>query len=286
MQNDTPIDMLQIKIERAREELPEETKRAIKTVDWRAVILSMREKKGYSFEQLEDLELETELLLCGLLNPADYPKELEMRMGIPRPQVDLLVNEMNEFVFKKIKDELIKNSERKEIFVKKESPDFIPKTQGVEKITKSNPNIIEVGKYVSSPNIINIKEPNTTNIPPATIKKEEAVLSENTNIETMPQELTSGPVEIPKITTEKVAYGDVLSKAGIEIIPNKPNIGKGNVDEKTIESVFAQKLSGSFQMPTSKTEYSLPMMGKNNTVPVDSKVKTSKADPYRIDPNE
>ena len=109
---DTPIDLLQIKIDKAKEALPKETRAAIEAVDWGAVILGMREGKGYSFEQLGDLELETELLLCGLLPPENYPKELENRMRIPRAQAEALVNEMNQLVFSRIRQELIKNTER------------------------------------------------------------------------------------------------------------------------------------------------------------------------------
>lgn len=113
MQN--TVDLLQIKIENAKKELPLETVKAIDAVDWRAPILELRTKKGYTFEQLGDLELETELLLCGLVTPQDYPKELEKRMGISRAQADELVNEMNILVFNKIQEELIKNVERKKI---------------------------------------------------------------------------------------------------------------------------------------------------------------------------
>ena len=112
---DTPMDILKIKIDKARDVLPEESRRAIDAIDWKTVILAMRAEKGYSYTQLEDLETETELLLCGLINPEDYPKELEKRMGIPKPQVDVLVNEMNEKIFKKIREELVKNIERKKV---------------------------------------------------------------------------------------------------------------------------------------------------------------------------
>ena len=71
------VDLLQIKIEKARAELSEESRQAIDAINWKNVIVGLRAEKGYSFTQLEDLELETELLLCGLLNPEDYPKELE-----------------------------------------------------------------------------------------------------------------------------------------------------------------------------------------------------------------
>lgn len=109
------VDLLQIKIEKARAELSEESRQAIDAVDWKNIIIGMRVEKGYSFTQLEDLEIETELLLCGLLNPEDYPKELEKRMGIPKPKADELVNEMNEKVFKKIREKLIKNIEGKKV---------------------------------------------------------------------------------------------------------------------------------------------------------------------------
>ena len=58
---DETVDLLQIKIEQAKAKLSEDTLDAINSVPWQAEILKMRETKGYSFEQLGDLELETEL---------------------------------------------------------------------------------------------------------------------------------------------------------------------------------------------------------------------------------
>ena len=116
------VDLLEIKIEQAKRKLPLETVNAIDAVDWRAAILSLRNKKGYTLEQLSDLELETELLLSGLTTPQDYPKELEHRMGLTHSQTNDLVNDMNELVFQKIREEFMKNTERKEVFNKKETP--------------------------------------------------------------------------------------------------------------------------------------------------------------------
>ncbi|MDQ5954140.1 MAG: hypothetical protein QG583_68, partial [Patescibacteria group bacterium] len=108
---DPDLDLLQIKITNARKTMPQESLNAIDAVDWRKVILDMKERKGYTFEQLGDLEIETELLLCGLINPLDYPKELENRMKISAEEAKMLVNEMNEFVFKKVRALLVKNIE-------------------------------------------------------------------------------------------------------------------------------------------------------------------------------
>ena len=106
-------DLLQIKIEEAKAKLPENTLKAINAVPWQATILQMRETKGYSFGQLDELVTETELLLCGLLNPESYQKELKDRMKLTDVQVNDLVNEMNKLVFVKIKEELIKGSTNK-----------------------------------------------------------------------------------------------------------------------------------------------------------------------------
>ena len=135
------VDLLQIKIEKARAELSEESRQAIDAINWKNVIVGMRAEKGYSFTQLEDLELETELLLCGLLNPEDYPKELEKRMQIPKPKIDELVNEMNEKVFSKIREELVKNIERKKT----------PKEKGVEEQPLEIESREEMLKHIENP---------------------------------------------------------------------------------------------------------------------------------------
>src|SRR3989344_3926478 len=106
------IDALQVKIEQAKAKLPSVTLNAINSVDWRTVIYDMT-GRGYTIEQLGDLELETELVLCGLTNPENYLKELQGQMKITKEQAQKLVNEMNEKVFKKIKNKMIEDTERK-----------------------------------------------------------------------------------------------------------------------------------------------------------------------------
>lgn len=108
-------NLLQVKIEKAKALLSEDTLEAINAVDWKAVILGIRETKGYSFEQLGDLETETELLLCGLVSPENYSKEIETRMHLSRMEANELVKEMNIKVFTKIKENLIKILDRKKV---------------------------------------------------------------------------------------------------------------------------------------------------------------------------
>ncbi|MEI7425012.1 MAG: phenylalanine--tRNA ligase beta subunit-related protein, partial [Candidatus Staskawiczbacteria bacterium] len=243
------VDMLQIKIERAKDALPKETLSAINSIDWRAAILGMKDRKGYSFEQLEDLELETELLLCGLAKPEGYPKALEQKLKISRPQADLLVQEMNEFVFKKIKDELIKNSQREEIFIKKDT----------EKIGESGFQDIMMA---DKPKETNVKS--DVPMPPPRPATNEQLRITNYELKTT----------TPNITESVKTDTPVTPTSTIE-------------DNKKINSILNQKLSGPVQSSTVKTEYTLPSLGSDKTAPATvNKTSVSKADPYRMDPNE
>ena len=120
------IDTLKIKIDEARKLLPAESKEAIDSVNWKLTILEMNKK--YNEEQLENLEMETELLLCGILNPEDYLKEIEIKMGISKEEATTLVNEMDKLVFQKIQTEFEKRIRTgdKENFSKKVLEEEIP----------------------------------------------------------------------------------------------------------------------------------------------------------------
>jgi hypothetical protein len=111
---DNQVDSLKIKIDAARANLTEETRNSIDRVPWRDIIIKMRETKGYSFEQLGNLETETELLLCGILQPDEYSKILEKELGMTRGQVNELMEEMNKSIFSKIREEFVKIIEEKE----------------------------------------------------------------------------------------------------------------------------------------------------------------------------
>ena len=106
---DTSLDILQIDIDRARLFLSDDTKKSIDSVDWKAAIFKIGERGGYTQDQVDDIEIETELLLCGISGTEEYQKELENRLKVPKSQVELLINDLNESVFKKIQEELIKN---------------------------------------------------------------------------------------------------------------------------------------------------------------------------------
>jgi ribonuclease HII len=181
---DETKDLLQTRIEKAKSQLTDETLSAINAIDWKSIILRMRDKMGYSLEQLGTLETETELVLCGLLNPRDYPKELENRMGISKIQTNELVNEMNKQVFSKIKEELVKISEKKSEFVKIPAPEETHETEaeknnntqilnnaGIEII----PEKLEINGKVQSPTPSILAQKLSTPIQTATVKTDHSL---------------------------------------------------------------------------------------------------------------
>jgi len=236
------VDLLQIKIEKAKENLPTDTLNAIAAVDWRETIRAMQARRKFNLEQLGDLELETELVLCGLTDPADYPKELEERMGISKSAANELVEEMNELVFKKIREELIKNTERKKIFQKRME----------EKETE-------------------------TPVPPKSpllpvIDKKDATVLGSAGIEVIPSPAPQAPVPEKPLEQREDILKKVENPEGEKVVPSA---GTG-----TVHPLLGQKLAGTVQIPAVKTEHSLENTNKAGvSAPVKDKVL--KADPYR-----
>ncbi len=166
-------DELQIKIDKARLDLPEESRQAIDAVNWKTAILELRTKRGYTFEQLGDLETETELLLCGLTRREDYPKELSRRMGISQAETDSLIKEINELIFEKVRQELIKITEREK---SKAALDKAPAPQNIAIKTPPKLNSMEIAAPAgaATPSMIAQKFSGSVTIP---IKKTEHTLS-------------------------------------------------------------------------------------------------------------
>ena len=132
------IDPLQIKIEKAKMNLSAETLEAIDAVDWRQALLDIKAKYGFSIEQLEALEVETELMMCGLLDPSEYEKEVRERMHVIPQESKDVVNEMNERVFKKIREAFMKILEKQKTIVDKTSDTSVLKTAGIEVVDQTH----------------------------------------------------------------------------------------------------------------------------------------------------
>ena len=175
------MDSQKEKIEKAKTILPEASKKAIENVDWKTVVFNIREEKKYSFAQIEVLGIQTDLLLCGLLNPEDYLKELEKGMSISKDRANELVAEMNEKVFSKIREELIKNTQpEKTIETKIISAD--------QKTAEPVKNVVDTSPKI--PSILTQKLSGSFQIPKIETEHTLANISKGPDIPVKPKDLT------------------------------------------------------------------------------------------------
>lgn len=99
-------DSLQTLINKAKEKLPQNSIEAINSFDWKSIISKINDR--LTEIQLDTLEIETELVLCGIVKTEDYSKELMEKMGLPEIEVSMLLNDLNKSIFEKIRIELEK----------------------------------------------------------------------------------------------------------------------------------------------------------------------------------
>jgi hypothetical protein len=179
-------------------------------------------------------------------------------MGISWAETDELVNEMNMLVFRKIKEEMIKNAERKRVFEEK----------------KLEQKSLEVEKIVP--------------IPVKTIEPKDTVILNSAGIDVVKPEIA--PIE--KIVEDR---NDILnkienpSKVNTSIV--EPMRGEAQTPVMSnISSVLQQKIIGSVQVPVIKTEHTMENIEKESLpvvkTPEITSGYTSKKDPYRLSPDE
>jgi len=267
---DENIDLLQVKIEKAREKLPKETREAISSVNWRGIILEMKDKKGYNLEQLSQLELETELVLCGLVKPLNYQQELEMRMGINKAQSETLINEPNELIFKKTKESLIRISSKKKNVSSVEIETIVPKRDFIVNKIKQ-----EESKILTNAGIEVLTE-NTEIKKETPLENREDMLAKVENPTPTPTIIPTPTTTIPRPKREEEVIPTTL------VTPPAPELvtKKEPEAQKMTNSISAQKLAEPFKMSKIQTEYSLNNLTKQGDE-LSQKTETKKNRPLQ-----
>jgi hypothetical protein len=93
--------------------LPEVNQRALRSFDWATKILDIGKTHGLYIDQLEDLQVETMLVLVGLISPDDYPKEIMNRLAISPTETDKLIADINDTIFTPIHDYIVNQESQK-----------------------------------------------------------------------------------------------------------------------------------------------------------------------------
>ncbi|MFA6354930.1 MAG: hypothetical protein WCW65_00690 [Candidatus Paceibacterota bacterium] len=262
---------LETQIAKARQNLREESRAAIDAVSWKLILKGINKK--YTEAQLEDLEIETELLLCGLVSTVDFPRELENRMRIPRAEVSALLNEMDKLIFKKMQEELERRlsgeaSKEKVLYKKKEfiaDPRFVNLPKDVQEaiyysgwkekiydlakkygINIEKTGVLEEITIKTLSGTIKTNEYETeikSKIGLPDDKNKELVVELNEKIFKNVQELMKGGIHV-EIGNEKIPAPPYIAKKGEEIpipAPVYKEATKENSPQKEIENIILDK---------------------------------------------
>ena len=96
----------QILIDEEIKKLPAETRRAFASFDWGNKLNELGKKHGLHIDQLGELYTETALVMIGLVKSDDYLSQIEIRLNLDSEKASALVNDINEQIFKPIRDAL------------------------------------------------------------------------------------------------------------------------------------------------------------------------------------
>ena len=202
------------------EELPEDLRWAIMAANVDEKIAEIGSRDGLNVEQMGKLELEVNATLFGFYPSDKFQDSLKISLGFPDDRIKLIVDDVNEMIFKKVREEL-KNS-----------------SEGIEETAE---------------------------------EKDQDVL-QSAGIKITP---TSAPAVEKEAPLEK--REDMLA------VVEKPELAMVKENKPTAPSILESKLSGSFKMPSAKTEYSLGNISKASAPVAGNVNKTAPSiDPYRM----
>jgi hypothetical protein len=228
--------------------LPKMVQDAILSSNYENSLLEIGKKYQLNVEQMGFLEQETTLTMMGLTAVTDFETELANELKIDKTKVAQIVADINEKVFFNIRT-LLK----------------LMNTPAGEKPS--------VDEEID-------EKPLQTQTTKTTEQKKDTDILKSAQIEINPTNLPVAKEETKDGVLEQRT--DMLSKV------ENPDLINKEADAKKIQSIAAQKLSGSFNIPAQKTDYSLDNISKSTNTPVASasapkNISTSipKTDPYR-----
>lgn len=87
--------------------LPTINQEALKAFDWASELIGIGKNYGLHVDELEDLQIETMLLLVGLTSPDNYEKELIERLAISPSEAGKIIEQINDRIFTPIHNYIV-----------------------------------------------------------------------------------------------------------------------------------------------------------------------------------
>ena len=94
--------------------LPKENQGVINSFDWEKISEDIGKKYLLSEEEINNLQVETLLVLIGLENPDDYSQNIENEVGTSKNEAEKISDEIFQKIFTPINDVLVENLKKSE----------------------------------------------------------------------------------------------------------------------------------------------------------------------------
>jgi hypothetical protein len=88
--------------------LPAINQQALRSFDWATELIGIGKQYGLHIDQLDDLQIETMLVLVGVTSADDYPNELITRLAISPSEADKIIEQVNDRIFTPIHDYIVR----------------------------------------------------------------------------------------------------------------------------------------------------------------------------------
>ncbi len=88
--------------------LPAVNQQALRSFDWATELVGIGKQFGLHIDQLEDLQIETMLVLVGVVSAEDYENELITRLAVSPSEAEKIIEQVNEKIFVPIHDYIVR----------------------------------------------------------------------------------------------------------------------------------------------------------------------------------
>lgn len=88
--------------------LPAINQEAIRSCDWMNILVDIGKKNALMLDEVEDLQIETMLVLVGITPADNYEAELIEKLALSPAQADKLLSDINQQVFTPIHDYIVR----------------------------------------------------------------------------------------------------------------------------------------------------------------------------------
>ncbi len=164
------------------EKLPEEIEKIVEESNYQATLYSIAKEYNLNVTQMGVLEKAVTDLIAGGIEPDKFEDYIENNLRLPVETARKLVNDINEKIFKKIREELIKNTERKISAKSPEMPTFMDVKIPVKEMKNDTAILNKAGiEIVERPEEIGIEIPVKVTIVPVPQKVGTEIKEKETN---------------------------------------------------------------------------------------------------------